>query len=92
MNLSRKLLWKIYAGAVGAATALIVSKALAGAWRAATGDEPPAVADPNTPTREAVVWAVASTAGMAVAAVLMNRLAAHTWEQALGEPAPAHRR
>lgn len=92
MSVARKLLWNVYAGAVGAATVLVVNKAFKGVWEAVTGHEPPAVDDPGTSTREAVSWAVASAAGMAVATVLVNRLAAKSWERALGEPAPSRER
>ena len=46
MNVSQKLLWNIYAGAVGALSAVVAQKAVRGAWKVATGDEPP---DPNAP-------------------------------------------
>ncbi|MEN0070562.1 MAG: DUF4235 domain-containing protein [Propionicimonas sp.] len=52
MAVARKLLWNVYAGAAGAVAALAVNKALKGVWHAATGDEPPAVDDPRTSTRE----------------------------------------
>lgn len=92
MVTSRKIMWNLYAGAIGAAAAIVVNKALKGAWRAATGDEPPAVDDPDASTRQLLAWAVASAAGMAVATVLVNRLAATSWERAIGEPAPRRAR
>ena len=88
MSLSRKLLWNLYVGATGAATALAVNKALKGVWRLTTGEEPPAPDDPAIPARKAVTWAVASAAGMAVATVVVTRFAARSWERALGVPAP----
>ena len=88
MGLPRKLIWNLYAGAIGAAAAVVVNKALGAAWRAATGDEPPAVDDPDASTRRLLAWTLASAAGMAVATVAVNRFAASSWERALGEPAP----
>lgn len=44
MNASQKLLWNLYAGAIGALTAVVAQKAVSGAWRLATGDEPPSPA------------------------------------------------
>ncbi len=88
----RKLMWNLYAGAVGAAAAVAVNKALEGVWRAATGDEPPAIDDPQASTRRLLAWTVASAAGMAVATVVVNRFAARSWERVLGEPAPRRAR
>ncbi len=88
MGLPRKLMWNLYAGAIGALAAVVVNKALGAAWRATTGDEPPAVDDPDASTRRLLAWTVASATGMAVATVAVNRFAAASWERALGEPAP----
>lgn len=92
MDISRKILWSLYAGAIGAAAAVVANKALSRAWLLTTGDEPPALDDPDRPTREAVAWAVASATGMAVATVLASRFAARSWEHALGAPAPSRRK
>lgn len=92
MEVSRKLLWNVYAGVIGAVTAIVVNKALKGAWRFTTGGEPPEPNDPHTPTRQALAWTVASTAGVAVATVMVNRLAASSWERAVGEPVPVRKR
>ena len=51
MNVSQKLLWNIYAGAVGALSAVVAQKAVRGAWKVATGDEPPDPNDPATPAQ-----------------------------------------
>ncbi len=87
MQISRKVLWNAYATAVGALTAVVATKALEGAWRLATGGEPPEPTDPNTPLRQALAWAVASALGIGVATVMANRIAAIQWERAMGEPA-----
>ncbi len=92
MDTSRKLLWNLYAGAIGAVAALLVNKALTGLWRATTGDEPPAADDPDAKAGQAVVWAAASAAGVAIASIAVNRFAASSWERALGTPAPTRAR
>ncbi len=92
MNVSQRLLWNLYAGAVGALSALIAQKAVRGAWKLATGDEPPDPNDPATPISEAVIWAVAGGIGIGVAQLLTNRLAATQWEKAMGTPAPTRSR
>ncbi|MCA0251555.1 MAG: DUF4235 domain-containing protein [Actinobacteria bacterium] len=83
-----RLLWKLYAGAIGAVAALAVNKALTAAWRAATGSEPPVSDDPDARAREVVLWAAASATGIAIATVAVNRFAASSWERVIGSPAP----
>ena len=88
MNVSQKLLWNIYAGAVGALSAVVAQKAVRGAWKVATGDEPPDPNDPATPLSEALIWALAGGIGIGIAQLLTNRFAAQRWEKAMGTPAP----
>lgn len=88
MDLSRKLVWNLYAGGVAAVTALATKKALDGGWKAVTGQEPPDVNDPATPAREALAWAIALALGLGVTGVFVNRLAAQRWEKFTGEPSP----
>lgn len=89
MNASQKLLWNLYAGAIGALTAVVAQKAVSGAWRLATGDEPPEPGDPATPLTEALIWALASGIGIGIAQLLMNRVAADRWQAVMGTPAPS---
>jgi len=88
VTVSQKLLWNLYAGAIAAGTAVAAAKAVEGAWRLATGEEPPEPNDPATPLRQALIWAVASALGIGLAQLLTNRLAAQTWVRATGSPAP----
>lgn len=88
MTISQRLLWNIYAGAVGALTAVVAQKAVRGAWKVATGDEPPDPNDPATPLNEALIWALAGGIGIGMAQLLTNRFAANRWEAAMGSPAP----
>lgn len=88
MNLSQRVLWNIYAGAIGALTAVAAQKAVRGAWKVATGDEPPDPNDPATPISEALIWALAGGIGIGISQLLVNRFAADRWEKAMGTPAP----
>ena len=92
MNVSQRLLWNIYAGGVGVLSALIAQKAVRGAWKLATGDEPPDPNDPATPLGEALIWALAGGIGIGIAQLLTNRIAADQWEKAMGPPAPSRSR
>ncbi|MBP8919808.1 MAG: DUF4235 domain-containing protein [Micropruina sp.] len=85
---SQRMLWNIYAGAVGTLTALAAQKVLDGAWRAVTGDEPPDPNDPATPLRDAIIWSLAGGIGIGLAQVLTRRFAAAGWERTMGTPAP----
>jgi hypothetical protein len=90
MQPSQRMLWNIYAGVVGALTAIVAQKAVRGAWKLATGDEPPDPNDPATPLSEALTWALAGGIGIGVTQMLVNRFAANHWERLMGIPAPRH--
>ncbi|MFT3831843.1 MAG: DUF4235 domain-containing protein [Micropruina sp.] len=92
MNMSQRLVWNLYAGAVGALSAMLAQKAVRGAWKMATGDEPPDPNDPATPLSEALIWALAGGIGIGVSQLLTNRFAAARWEKAMGTPAPTRSR
>ena len=70
-----RILGKLYAAALAAATALVAAKLLAAAWEAVTGEGPPEPDDPNVPVRVALTWAVASGVGIAVAQAIGRRFA-----------------
>ncbi|WP_130865356.1 DUF4235 domain-containing protein [Acidipropionibacterium timonense] len=75
-----KILWKVYAGVLGAVTTLVAQKAVEGAWRYVTGDdEPPRPDDPEVSTVKAVSWALASGIGIAGSQLLVNRMANRHW-------------
>lgn len=84
MNASQKVLWNIYAGAIGAITTLVAAKAVGKAWELATGEEPPRPEDPDVPLRRALTWAIASGLGVGVAQLLVNRFAAAQWNKLVG--------
>lgn len=88
MNTSQKLLWNLYAGAVGALTTVVAAKAVNAAWQLATGNEPPEPNDPNVPLRRALTWAIASGVGIGLSQLLVNRFAANQWTKVMGTPAP----
>ena len=92
METSKKLLWNLYAGGIGAITAVVAAKAVNGIWQAATGDAPPDPNDPDVPLRRALTWAIASGIGIGLAQLLVNRLAADQWTKAMGTPAPSFRK
>ena len=89
MNTSQKLLWNLYAGAVGALTTLLAVKAVNKAWELATGDAPPQPNDPEVPLRRALTWALASALGIGLSQLLVNRFAAGQWQKVMGTPAPS---
>lgn len=88
MDISRKLVWNLYAGGIAALTAVVTKKVLDAGWTAATGHEPPDVNDPATPPKEALAWALALALGLGLSGVFVNRFAAKRWEQFTGEPSP----
>lgn len=88
MDLSRKLVWNLYAGGIAAVTAIVTKKALDGGWKVVTGQEPPDVNDPATPSSEALAWAMALAIGLGVTGVFVNRFAATRWEKFTGEASP----
>lgn len=88
MTMSQRVLWNIYAGVVGAVSAVAAQRLVRGAWKAATGDEPPDPNDPATPISEALIWALAGGIGVGIAQIMTNRFAANRWEKVMGSPAP----
>lgn len=88
MDLSRKMVWNLYAGGVAALTAVVVKKVLDTGWKTVTGEAPPDVNDPATPPGQALAFAVAVALGLGVSGVFMNRFAAKRWEKFTGEASP----
>ncbi len=88
MDISRKIVWNLYAGGVAALTAVVAKKVLDAGWQTVTGHEPPDVNDPATPAGEALAWGVALALGLGLSGVFMNRIAASRWEKFTGEPSP----
>jgi hypothetical protein len=92
MDTSKKLLWNLYAGALGAVTAVVAAKVVNKVWEVTTGDAPPDPNDPEVPLRRALTWAIASGIGIGLAQLMVNRLAADQWTKAMGTPAPSFRK
>lgn len=88
MALSEKILWKLYAGVLGAVTTIAAQKLVTLAWEASTGSEPPDPNDPETPLAHALIWAVSSGLGVGIAQLTMNRFVQRRWQQNMGHPAP----
>lgn len=76
MTSTERVLSRVYAAVIGAVAAIVAQRLLHGAWKLATGNEPPATNDPTTPIAEASIWAAASTMGMALTQVLTSRVTA----------------
>lgn len=87
----KKLVWKLYAGVLGAVTTFASQKLVKMVWRAITGREPPSPADPRTPLREALSWAVASAIGFGVTQILTQRFTARHLSDEIGTDAPGGR-
>lgn len=88
MAVEEKLIWKIYAGAVGALTTLVAQTVVTKGWEKATGAAPPDPNDPETPVIQAIIWAAASGLGVAVAQITMNRFMHKRWTKAMGHKGP----
>lgn len=76
MDITEKVVWKIYIGVVGTVTTIAAQKLITFAWKQVTGDEPPSPTDPDTPLRVAATWALASGIGIGATQLLTARLAA----------------
>jgi hypothetical protein len=88
MNLSKRLVWSVYATILGTLAATVAAKAVSTVWELSTGDEPPEPNDPEVPLRRALTWAIASGIGVGVAQLMVNRFAAAGWAKVMGTPAP----
>ena len=92
MAVEEKLLWKIYAGALGAATTLLAQKLVTKAWETATGDVPPDPNDPDTPLAQALIWALCSGLGVGMTQLTMNRYMQRRWFSNTGHKSPGQLR
>lgn len=79
MALTEKIMWKVYAGAVGAVTTIVAQKLVTKIWEASTGDVPPDPNDPEVPLTQALIWAAASGLGVGMAQLVMNRVVHQRW-------------
>ncbi|MBO1029807.1 DUF4235 domain-containing protein [Tessaracoccus sp. SD287] len=73
MELSEKLIQKVYGIALGAAVTMVTHRVLKAAWKLATGTEPPQPGDPDVPATEAFIWALSSAVGMGAAQLAATR-------------------
>ena len=92
MGPSQKLIWKLYAGVLGAVTSFAALKLVTLLWKTVTGNEPPTPTDPRTPLSQALSWALASAIGVRVTQIVTQRFAARRWSDEMGTEAPGRRR
>lgn len=91
MGMTEKVLWKVYAGVLGAASTLIAQKVVTKVWEMSTGDEPPDPNDPDTPLTKALIWATASGLGVGISQLVMNRFMQKRWLSNMGSKSPTRR-
>ncbi len=89
MGMSEKVLWKLYAGLLGAATTLIAQKVVQKVWELSTGDTPPDPNDPDVPLTQALIWAASSGLGVGLSQLAMNRFMQRRWVANMGQAAPS---
>ena len=83
MNVTNKMMWKVYSGVLGAVSALVAHRLVTSVWKIATGDEPPSPTDPNVPATKAAIWALSSGIGIGAAQLAINRFTAKRYEAAV---------
>ena len=88
MAITEKIMWKIYAGAIGAVTTIVAQKLVTKLWEASTGDAPPDPNDPEVPLTHALIWAGASGLGVGMTQLVMNRFVQQRWMANYNHTAP----
>lgn len=88
MAVTEKLMWKVYAGVVGAVTTIVSQKLVTKIWEASTGDTPPDPNDPDVPLTKALIWAAASGLGVGMTQLIMNRMVANRWARNFDHKSP----
>ena len=89
MGPTQSLVWKIYAGAVGAVTTIATQKLITQVWKMVSGEEPPEPNDPDTPLYLALTWAIASGIGIGATQLMVNRFTARQWQRSIGTQPPS---
>lgn len=78
--------WSALSAISAVLASVAAKKFIDGSWRAATGKKPPAnPADPDTETREAIVFAIFSGAVIALVKMLATRKAADYYLKSTGK-------
>lgn len=88
MGASSSLVWKLYAGVLGAVTTIAAQKLVSAGWKFTTGEEPPSPTDPDTPFSVAASWAIASAVGVGVVQLVTSRYTARRFADDVGKSAP----
>jgi hypothetical protein len=92
MKMTKRQQWMLFAGAAVAVASPLAERAIAAAWRAAAGEEPPDEASGRkTDWGKVVAWTITSAIFVGLAQVGVRQLAAATWEGLRGEAPPKKR-
>jgi hypothetical protein len=89
LRLTRRQRWILVAGAASAVAAPLAERAIAGAWRLVSGEDPPddPVA-PNVDWGRTIMWTAGLAAIAAVAQLGARHGAALAWKGVTGDPPP----
>ena len=85
MALTEKLMWKLYAGVLGALTTLVAQKLVTKVWEASTGEPVPDINDPETP----MARASASGLGVGMSQIVINRFIQRRWVTTFAHQGPS---
>ena len=82
-------LWKAWSTLAGVGAGMATRMLIQKAWKARTGEEPPAnPADPAVAWPQALAWSAGLGVGVGVARTVAQRGAARAWTEATGEMPP----
>ncbi len=91
MAVGQKLGWNVYSRLLGVVTTVAASKLAAKGWDIVTGEEPPAINDPDSSTKKSLLWLLISGLGVATVQLFVNRFVARRWKIETGKDAPTFR-
>jgi hypothetical protein len=81
--------WKVIATGGAVAATFVTKKIVGGAWKAATGGEPPEHPEhPDTTWTQAMAWAMLTGAVAGAIKLVITRHAAKSWRSATGALPP----
>ena len=81
--------WKVVATGGAMVATILTKKVVGGAWKAATGGDPPSHPEnPDTTWTQALAWAMLTGAVAGAVKLVITRNAATSWRSATGELPP----